>query len=95
MGRAPQPGAYVRRSTAWTAPTPRRRTRPTPRARCRRASQRTTGWELGAPGSVTDAWQVTGGFSQQRAEIISTDRRRAEGAQVPLVPRRTLSLWNR
>ena len=56
---------------------------------------RTTGWELGAQGSVTDFWQVTAGFSQQRARIVSRTAAAPEGAQVPLVPRRTVSLWNR
>jgi catecholate siderophore receptor len=56
---------------------------------------RTTGWELGAQGSVTDFWQMTAGFSQQRAKITSTTTAAAEGKQVPLVPRRTVSLWNR
>jgi catecholate siderophore receptor len=57
--------------------------------------QRTTGWELGAQGSVTDAWQLTAGFSQQRAKIVSQTAAAPKGAQVPLVPRRTVSLWNR
>jgi catecholate siderophore receptor len=57
--------------------------------------QRTTGWELGAQGSVTDAWQVTAGVSQQRARIVSQTAAAPAGASVPLVPRRTLSLWNR
>ncbi|HYR10101.1 MAG TPA: TonB-dependent siderophore receptor [Longimicrobium sp.] len=56
---------------------------------------RTTGWEMGASGSVTDAWQVTAGFSQQRAKIVSRTAAAPEGAQVPLVPRRTVSMWNR
>ncbi|HEX2211845.1 MAG TPA: TonB-dependent siderophore receptor [Longimicrobium sp.] len=57
--------------------------------------QRTTGWELGAQGRVTDFWQVTAGFTQQRAKITSRTAAAPEGAQVPLVPRRTVSLWNR
>jgi catecholate siderophore receptor len=58
-------------------------------------SQRTTGVELGASGNVTDAWQVAGGFSAQRAKIVSTTSAAKAGARVPLVPSRTLSLWNR
>ncbi|HET9984300.1 MAG TPA: TonB-dependent siderophore receptor [Longimicrobiales bacterium] len=58
-------------------------------------SQRTTGLELEASGNVTDAWQVIGGVAAQRAEIVSTTRAAAAGASVPLVPRRTFSLWNR
>jgi catecholate siderophore receptor len=56
---------------------------------------RTTGWEMGASGSVMDVWQVTAGFSQQRAKIVSRTAAAPEGAQVPLVPRRTVSMWNR
>jgi catecholate siderophore receptor len=58
-------------------------------------SQRTTGVELGVSGNVTDAWQVYGGFASQKAEITSTTSAAAEGKRVPLVPERTLSLWNR
>jgi len=58
-------------------------------------AQRTTGWELGASGDVTDRWQVAGGWASQRARIVSTTRSGAEGATVPLVPQNTLSLWNK
>ncbi len=58
-------------------------------------SQRTTGLELGAMGNLTSAWQVMGGFAEQRAEITSTTAAAKEGARVPLVPERTVSLWNR
>ena len=58
-------------------------------------SQRSTGWELGLNGAVTRWWQVAGGFAAQRARITSTTSAAAEGAKVPLVPERTLSLWNR
>ena len=58
-------------------------------------SQRTTGWELGATGSVTEGWQVAAGFARQRAEITSTTSAAKEGQEVPLVPRQTLALWNR
>ena len=58
-------------------------------------SQRTTGWELGLTGQVTDRWQVAGGYAAQRAEIVSTTAAAKAGQTVPLVPRQTLSLWNR
>ena len=58
-------------------------------------AQRTTGWELGASGDITDRWQVAGGWASQRARIVSTTRSGAEGATVPLVPQNTLSLWNK
>jgi len=58
-------------------------------------SQRTTGVELGLTGNVTDAWQLAGGYVNQRATIVSRTTAAAAGARVPLVPRQTLSLWNR
>lgn len=58
-------------------------------------AQRTTGWELGASGSVTRAWQMTAGVASQRATIVSTTSAARAGATVPLVPHTTLSLWNR
>lgn len=58
-------------------------------------TQRTTGWELGASGSVTAAWQMAAGVASQRAIIVSTTTAAGAGATLPLVPRTTLSLWNR
>jgi catecholate siderophore receptor len=58
-------------------------------------AQRTTGYELGATGEVTSAWQLVAGYSSQIARIRSRTATGAEGATVPLVPRSTLSLWNR
>jgi catecholate siderophore receptor len=58
-------------------------------------AQRTTGYELGATGELTPSWQVVAGWSAQTARIRSATRAGAEGASVPLVPRATLSLWNR
>jgi catecholate siderophore receptor len=58
-------------------------------------AQRTTGFELGAAGEVTSAWQLVAGFSSQLARIRSRTSAGAEGATVPLVPRSALSLWNR
>jgi catecholate siderophore receptor len=58
-------------------------------------AQRTTGFELGASGEVTSAWQLVAGFSSQLARIRSRTTAGAAGATVPLVPRSTLSLWNR
>ncbi|MBW3572303.1 MAG: TonB-dependent siderophore receptor [Gemmatimonadetes bacterium] len=76
--------------TNTTAPDPNDATRTV-----QTGEQRTTGWEVSAAGSVTDAWDMTAGFSQQRAEITSATSAAPEGARVPLVPRRTVSLWNR
>ncbi len=58
-------------------------------------AQRTTGWEVGASGALTARWQIAGGYASQHARIISRTSAAAAGAEVPLVPRQTLSLWNR
>jgi catecholate siderophore receptor len=58
-------------------------------------SQRTTGVELGVNGSVTSAWQIAGAYANQTATITSTTVAAPDGAKVPLVPRSTVSLWNR
>ena len=58
-------------------------------------AQRTTGWEVGASGAITPQWQVAGGYANQVARIMSRTSAAAPGARVPLVPRSTLSLWNR
>lgn len=57
--------------------------------------QRTTGFELEGSGNLTDAWEVVGGVALQRARIVETTSAAPAGATVPLVPSRTLSLWNR
>jgi catecholate siderophore receptor len=57
-------------------------------------SQRTNGWELGWNGHVTVAWQVAGGYAYQRAFVTSATTAAKAGAQVPQVPRHTLSFWN-
>ncbi len=66
-----------------------------PSRRVQTGGQRTTGFELGATGNVTDAWQVAGGLALQKAHITSTTAAAAKGQRVPLVPPRTFSLWNR
>jgi catecholate siderophore receptor len=58
-------------------------------------SQRTKGVELGVTGAITSTWEVIGGYANQDAFITSTTTAAAKGARVPLVPRTTLSLWNR
>ena len=58
-------------------------------------AQRTTGWEVGASGAITSRWQIAGGYANQVARIMSRTSAAAAGARVPLVPRQTLSLWNR
>lgn len=58
-------------------------------------AQRTTGFELGAFGAPSNRWRLAAGYSAQGARIIATTSAAAAGATVPLVPRRTLSVWNR
>jgi catecholate siderophore receptor len=58
-------------------------------------AERTTGYELGVVGQLLDAWQVVGGYSEQNAVIRSRTTAAAAGATVPLVPRHTVSFWNR
>jgi catecholate siderophore receptor len=58
-------------------------------------AQRTTGWELGVSGDVTDRWQIAGGYASQRAVLRSATTSGPAGATVPLVPASTLSLWNK
>ena len=66
-----------------------------PSLRVQTGSQRSTGLELGGSGYLTPLWEVIGGIALQKAEITSTTLAADEGAEVPLVPARTLSLWNR
>ena len=58
-------------------------------------SQRTTGFEFSLSGAITPAWQVIGGYTNQKAEVTSATTAAPEGARVALVPRNTVSLWNR
>jgi catecholate siderophore receptor len=58
-------------------------------------AQRSTGYEVDLAGNVTRVWQVAGGFAAQRATITSSTAAATAGATVPLVPHRTVSLWNR
>ncbi len=58
-------------------------------------SQRSRGLELGLTGNITEAWQVIGGYALQNAEITSRTSTAFAGATVPVVPRHTVSLWNK
>jgi catecholate siderophore receptor len=58
-------------------------------------SQRTRGVEIGATGNVTASWEVAAGYALQDAEITSRTAQAVPGAKVPVVPRHTLTLWNR
>jgi catecholate siderophore receptor len=57
--------------------------------------QRGTGYELGLAGNVVEAWQIAAGYASQKATILTRTSAADPGATVPLVPRRTFSLWNR
>jgi catecholate siderophore receptor len=58
-------------------------------------SQRNSGYELGASGTVMTGWEIAGGFARQRSVITSTTAAAAAGATVPLVPASTFSLWSK
>jgi catecholate siderophore receptor len=58
-------------------------------------STRSKGFELGLTGNITSAWQVMGGYAYQNAYIDSDTNAAKAGAKVPLVPRHTVSLWNK
>ncbi len=58
-------------------------------------SQRTRGTELEVSGRISPAWQIAGGVALQDARVTSPTGAAAVGARVALVPRTTLSLWNR
>ena len=58
-------------------------------------SQRTRGFEFSLTGALSPQWQIIGGYANQNAEVTSRTAAAAEGARVPLVPRNTVSLWNR
>lgn len=57
--------------------------------------QRAVGYELSLSGQVVRGWDAVGSFVSQRATIVSRTTAAPAGATVPLVPRRTASLWNR
>ena len=58
-------------------------------------AQRSKGVELGLERSISDRWQVSAGYSWQKAEITKTTTAAPAGRDVPIVPRHSFSLWNR
>ena len=82
--------AYRLDRTNTTAPDPM-----TPSLIVQTGAQRTDGWELGIAGAPVQRWQVAGGFAHQNARIVERTTAAPAGARVPLVPRQTVSLWNR
>jgi len=58
--------------------------------------QRSKGLELDVAGNVTSRWQVSAGYALQKAEVTEATTACPSGdCEVPLVPRHTVSLWNR
>jgi catecholate siderophore receptor len=57
-------------------------------------SQRTNGFEVGAQGSVTRAWQISGGAGFQDAYIRTATAAARAGLKVGEVPHFTFSFWN-
>lgn len=58
-------------------------------------AQRTEGFEAGVSGRLSSRWEIAGGYAWQDAEITSITAAAPKGRKVPLVPRHTLSVWNR
>jgi len=58
-------------------------------------AQRSRGIELGLERSITSSWLISGGYALQKAEVTKTTAAAPAGREVPLVPRHSLSLWNR
>ncbi|HET9459490.1 MAG TPA: TonB-dependent siderophore receptor [Sphingomicrobium sp.] len=58
-------------------------------------AQRSRGLELGLERSISHRWQVSAGYSWQKAQITETTSAAPAGREVPLVPRHSFSLWNR
>jgi catecholate siderophore receptor len=58
--------------------------------------QRSRGVELGLERSITDRWQISAGYAWQKARVTKATSACTSGdCEVPLVPRHSLSLWNR
>ena len=58
-------------------------------------AQRTSGYEIGLTGHVTDKWQAAIGYANTKAEITSATATAPAGRKVAQVPRHQFSLWNR
>jgi len=58
-------------------------------------AQRSKGFELTFEGAMTDNWQMLAGYAYQNAEISRTTSAAPTGRRLPLVPKHSLSLWNK
>jgi catecholate siderophore receptor len=68
---------------------------PTPGTIVLTGGQRSRGVEVGLERNISDQWQISAGYSHQKAEITHTTSAAPAGREVPLVPRHQFSLWNR
>jgi catecholate siderophore receptor len=57
-------------------------------------AQRSEGFELGLAGSISDRWEIVGGYAYQDVEITRTTTAAPAGRVVPLTPEHTFSVWN-
>jgi catecholate siderophore receptor len=57
---------------------------------------RTNGVEVGISGKITPSWSIQGGYAHQDASLLATASATAlRGASVGMVPKNTVSIWNR
>jgi catecholate siderophore receptor len=57
--------------------------------------QRSSGFELGLAGRVTENWQTSVGYARTKAEITARTTAAGPGRSIGQVPRHQVSLWNR
>jgi catecholate siderophore receptor len=57
-------------------------------------AQRSEGFELGLAGSISERWEIAGGYAYQDVEISRTTTAAPAGRVAPLTPEHTFSLWN-
>jgi catecholate siderophore receptor len=55
--------------------------------------ERVDGAELGFAGSLTDRWQLFGGYALMDSEVVESNDARRVGAELPSTPRQTFNLW--
>ncbi len=57
-------------------------------------SQRSNGFEVGLQGSITNKWQIAGGYAYQDSFVTRATTAAAAGAQVAQSPHHMFSMWN-
>lgn len=55
--------------------------------------QRVDGLEIGAAGSITDAWKIFGGYTYLESEVLSSKNATQVGNALARTPKQTLSVW--